>query len=336
MKEVETNEEHIAVDVEAQAENGPNDIEDSSDLLAHTLPEVPVPVNNNKREVSFDLTKKTSDFDTECDTELLYPSNGNMANETSSDEDNRGRRDALMPMNRRESVRRSLASIKADIFESIRQLELEEEKPKGNDYIWSWSRERRRLTAYACISSSAVLIIRLLLDHEPLAYLIHSIIVFLDMVLIHLFTNSLWLSVSGEVVTVIFFLAFHFTKETIWELLETTLIAVLCSFHLIASRKKAKEKNEGLEENMNRLRFHTLEIIENPEELAFLRQEHEEGRDEELREIVPESMRTVFVPIKDPVCKERLITCGSHFFEYFLDGSAGVMVSQTPTIPFSS
>ena len=47
-----------------------------------------------------------------------------------------------------------------------------------------------------------------------MAYLIHSIIVFFDMVLIHCFTHSLWLSVTGEIITYIFMLSFHFTKET--------------------------------------------------------------------------------------------------------------------------
>ena len=38
--------------------------------------------------------------------------------------------------------------------------------------------------------------IRLYLDSSPSAYLIHSIIVLFDMVLIHIFTYTMWLSVA--------------------------------------------------------------------------------------------------------------------------------------------
>lgn len=53
----------------------------------------------------------------------------------------------------------------------------------------SWSQLRFRRTALGCFSSAAVLVIRLWLDREPTASLIHSIVVFLDMTLIHWFTK---------------------------------------------------------------------------------------------------------------------------------------------------
>lgn len=91
---------------------------------------------------------------------------------------------------------------------------------------WStWSRERWSTTLLGCLSSCIVLTVRLILDTQPTSYLIHSIIVFLDMVLIHFFTQSRWLSVLGELTTILFFLLYHYTHEAIMELLETTLIA---------------------------------------------------------------------------------------------------------------
>ena len=55
----------------------------------------------------------------------------------------------------------------------------------------SWSLPRFRATAVGCFSSMAVLTIRLSLDTKPTAYFIHSIVVFLDMVLIHLVSVAL-------------------------------------------------------------------------------------------------------------------------------------------------
>ena len=201
----------------------------------------------------------------------------------------------------------------------------------------SWSRERIQSTALGCLSSCVVLTVRLLLDKDPLAYLIHSIIVFLDMILIHLFTHSVWLSVSGEIVTVIFFLAFHFTKETVFELLETTLIAVLCSFHLIGARSKSKDRQEELEVGMENLRRQSMMILrrsvvggggvgvnEGELEEFLLQAEDNNGNNNNNSS----SLQSWFVPPTDPVCQERARVCGERFFEHFLDGSAGVMYTS--------
>ena len=111
---------------------------------------------------------------------------------------------------------------------------------------WPWSMfngletdSARLTTLLGCTSSAIVLGVRLYLDHEPMAYLLHSIIVFFDMILIHMFTHSTWLSVTGEVVTYIHVLLFHFTKESVWELLETVFLAVLSSMYMINSRREA-------------------------------------------------------------------------------------------------
>eukprot|EP00977_Amphora_coffeiformis_P002689 scaffold516_cov175-Amphora_coffeaeformis.AAC.28 len=193
----------------------------------------------------------------------------------------------------------------------------------------SWSLPRFQWTAVGCFSSIAVLIIRLLLDIEPTAYLIHSIIVFLDMVLIHLFTNSPWLSISGEIVTVICFLAFHFTKETLYELLETTMIAVLCSFHLILSRNKAKDRNEKLETDLKHLRQTSFYLLRNvdmidTEELGKL--DTESQMDSVMT--APGGKAGWLAPIDSEHYKQKLKVFGEHFFENFLDGSAGVMYTS--------
>ena len=159
----------------------------------------------------------------------------------------------------------------------------------------AWSRGRWLQTAVGCTSSSIVLVVRLLLDHQPLAYLIHSIVVFLDMTLIHLFTRNNWLSVSGELVTIACFLAFHFTKETVFELLETTLIAVLCSFHLIASRSKALDQRQKLQGQVRSLKrrgsvlLHNMELVhqellKEEEEETFLEQNNVNNDEQERPE----------------------------------------------------
>jgi hypothetical protein len=198
----------------------------------------------------------------------------------------------------------------------------------------SWSRERARVAALGCLSSSVVLMIRLLLDKEPTAYIIHSVVVFIDMVLIHLFTNSRWLSLSGELMTVVFFLAFHFTTETVWELLETTGIAVLCSFHMIKSRNKHMDHEEQLEVDIESIRQHTFAMLthgdfdHNHFDSTGLLSEHEEGMTSASTSSDEKFLTWVITP-EDPNFHSRHVKgCGKHFFEHFLDGSAGVMYTS--------
>ena len=275
-----------------------------------------------------------------------------------------------------------------------------ENKPKPKrktpwqKYCDSWKKnnhQRVKNAALGCTSASIVLAIRLWLDHEPLAYLIHSIIVFLDMILIHIFADTWWLSLGGELLTIAHFLAFHFTKETVWELLETTLIAVLCSFQLIATRGQAREANHNLQADIKVLRRQTVlmmrqsmklhensgvgtdgrrttiathsstdvdeeadddnmsqDSIPNPIELAasatitaldlekFLEDNEktiamEEGIGPETERVSTSSIRRAMDEIlhQDPEeMKEAAKVCGERFFEYFLDGSAGVMYTS--------
>jgi len=190
------------------------------------------------------------------------------------------------------------------------------------------------MAALGCLSSFIVVSVRLVLDTKPVAYLLHSIVVLIDMLLIHSFTSSRWLSVGGEITTIIFFLAFHFTKETVFELLETTVIAMLCSFHLIASRNKHKEREEELEVGLTDFRRRSMVMLKTgPLQRAelgkFLQEEEEAEVSEPHNPTLRGSTRTWFVAAKDhKECRRHVLTLGEHFFEYFLDGSAGVMYTS--------
>jgi hypothetical protein len=208
----------------------------------------------------------------------------------------------------------------------------------------SWSHERVLIALVGCLSASVVLVIRLLLDKEPTAYIIHSIVVFVDMVLIHLFTNNRWLSVFGEITTIVFFLGFHFTKETVFELLETTIIAALCSFHLIFSRNKHMVREEELEvrfESLRQLNGLLLrkqscdgEIDEadlgdsNEAERGGIDGAELGGIDEAELGKNKWSSRDFDSFNQQEETSHRAIGCGQHFFEHFLDGSAGVMYTS--------
>ena len=198
-----------------------------------------------------------------------------------------------------------------------------------------WSRRRIQGTYLGLLSSVTVLTVRLILDREPTAYVIHSIVVFFDMVLIHLFTNCIWLSVFGELTTILCALCFHLTNETLFELLETVFIAMLCSFHLIRSRSKALDGKEEKE----------LEMVSLVRETSILLRQHStrEGIGVDLVNVDEEqpSAGMDFAcsarwsvsphdPVEEPVSTHRtkMLVCGRHFFDHFLDGSAGVMYTS--------
>ena len=143
----------------------------------------------------------------------------------------------------------------ADGAESVRAYDEDEIAHTVPCSCFAWSRERVRLCLCGCTSASIVLVVRLLLDwHSGTTYVIHSFIVFFDMVLIHVFTCSPWLSASGEVVTYLAVLAFYITKHRIFELLETVAIAALCSIHLIRSRNKHLDHEHALQEELTALK----------------------------------------------------------------------------------
>ena len=128
----------------------------------------------------------------------------------------------------------------------------------------SWSHQRLRVAGLGCISSVCVLVVRLWLDigeagYVSSTYIIHSIIILLDMILIHLFTFAPWLSGAGELTTMICFLSYHFTQEKVFELMETTFIAALCSIHMIRSRNKHMYSEEKLARTLDEVRYHYRE-----------------------------------------------------------------------------
>ncbi|CAB9510254.1 expressed unknown protein [Seminavis robusta] len=168
------------------------------------------------------------------------------------------------PSSVRRSLRMSLSLVELDPeLEEAQKLSFSE-KPWPLSMFSGFSTERATMvTGLGCLSSSIVLAVRLYLDHSPRAYLIHSIIVFFDCILIHMFTHSLWLSITGEIITYVFFISFHFTKETVWELLETTLLAVISSFYLIGSRKQVMQERNELEDDIHSLRHRGALLLRN-------------------------------------------------------------------------
>ena len=249
--------------------------------------------------------------------------------------------------------------------------------PKGSgccQCFKSWDRERWVITGLGCFSSAVVLAVRLAIDSKgSLAYLLHAIIVFFDMILIHICTHSKWLSASGEIVTYSMVIAYHFTHEVLFELLETTFIAMLVSFNMISERNHAFVEKDGLQGDFNALELRNNQLmrrmaLKDIRDLSMSNQECEELKalakkyydDDDDDKNVDEANETVSsstpssdsynllgVPPEDrelssmermkkwvqkpcgedhPGSSECLAMAGSTFFEYFLDGSAGVMV----------
>lgn len=124
-----------------------------------------------------------------------------------------------------------------------------------------WPKRRIRVTTIGCLTSVIVCIVRLLANHDSTAYIIHSFIVFFDLILIHIFTYTPWLSIAGESTAIVFATTFYFTEEKVFELLETTLIAVFVSFHMIQSRDEHWGREEGLERDVIGLQLHIEQFL---------------------------------------------------------------------------
>jgi hypothetical protein len=124
-----------------------------------------------------------------------------------------------------------------------------------------WSKRRIRVTTIGCLTSAIVCTVRLLLNHDTFAYVIHSFIVFFDLILIHIFTYTPWLSIAGEFTAIVFATTYYFTHERIFELLETTLIAVFVSIHMIQSRDEHWGREEGLERDVIGLQLHIEQFL---------------------------------------------------------------------------
>jgi len=205
----------------------------------------------------------------------------------------------------------------ADGAESVRAYDEDEVAHTVPCSCYAWSPQRVRLCLCGCTSASIVLVVRLLLDwYSGTTYVIHSFIVFFDMMLIHLFTSSPWLSVSGEVVTYLAVIAFYFTKHRIFELLETVCIAALCSVHLIRSRNKHLDHERELQEELTALK-HSVRS-------ARVLPDLEGGgpHDASTASLEPPPPPYSLAPAK---ARRRW---REDFYDHFLDGAAGVMYTS--------
>ena len=167
-----------------------------------------------------------------------------------------------------------------------------------------------------------MLVVRLLLDwYSGTTYVIHSFIVFFDMMLIHLFTCSPWLSASGEVVTYLAVLAFYITKHRIFELMETVAIAVLCSIHLIRSRNKHLDHEHALHEELTALK-HSVRSARVLPDLECGGPPDASKRASTASSITPPAPPYSLAPAK---ARRRW---REDFYDHFLDGAAGVMYTS--------
>lgn len=209
-----------------------------------------------------------------------------------------------------------------------------------------WSKKQKLLAVLGCLSSLVVCTIRLKIDTGSRTYLIHSIVVFFDMVLIHIFTSTLWLSITGEIVTVVSMLLYHYTKQKVWELLETTLLAMICSFHMISSRSEHWDREEELEgligleiianhhriniKNVRRCVTIDLQDLDSnivDGKLNAPKNAHFHSKQKTASEAT--SVDTVgMLTGKGKMKQQIFMKCSKHFFDHFLDGSAGVMYTS--------
>lgn len=228
-----------------------------------------------------------------------------------------------------------------------------------------WSKRRICITTIGCLTSAIVCIIRLVANHESTAYIIHSFIVFFDLILIHIFTYTPWLSIAGESTAIVFATTYYFTHERIFELLETTLIAVFVSMHMIQSRDEHWGREEGLERDVIGLQLHIEQFLVQHDVSSHLRryssvsmiEEHDDAKSDPVVEEVDievggqdvhkvhldvlssisstidtseADVRRQNRPLQDDVelgKESRRVWC-KIAFDHFLDGSAGVLYTS--------
>ena len=219
----------------------------------------------------------------------------------------------------------------------------------------SLSKRRICIASCGCFSSASLPLTSYIRSLSYLAWFLYTSSVF---------TSTVWLSVAGEATAIIFATCFHLTNETIFELLETTLIAVLVSFHMINSRNEHWDREEDLERDMIGLQFY-IEHHPNSDDGSTNAEEVEVGariarrysslsisghvnprnnetnicleNDVEAGAPVPHSDMTNISSFTTNRSKANGATANSeersthwwhHFFSHFLDGSAGVMYTS--------
>lgn len=231
-----------------------------------------------------------------------------------------------------------------------------------------WPRRRILVATIGCVSSVIVCTVRVLVDNDSFAYVLHSFIVLFDMILIHIFTYTPWLSIAGETTAITAAITYFFTHQRIFELLETTLIAVLVSIHMIQSRGEHWDREEGLEQDVIGLQLHIEQFLTNDvnrdlrrySSLTIVnedcddRSSHaiEDARDLEIGgeankvnfDVLSSINSTINPSVYDKEALrrqeqqrqvavaaeigEKSKVCFQHFFEHFLDGSAGVLYTS--------
>ncbi|CAJ1961779.1 unnamed protein product [Cylindrotheca closterium] len=194
-------------------------------------------------------------------------------------------------MNRRQSRRASIMAPRNLELEAQQKAAFKEKKWPYNMFKGFETDRAKWITLMGCTSSAIVLGVRLYLDTYPLAYVIHSIIVFFDMILIHMFTKSSWLSITGEVITYIHVILFTLTKESVWELLETVLLAVLSSIYMINDRKKVMQERDQKDMDLDSLRERGALLLRNIHQIHEAIEDHHEATGKPMRESIVVQMR---------------------------------------------
>ena len=184
-------------------------------------------------------------------------------------------------------------------------------------WLSTWSKERIRIASCGCLSSVLICTVRLLIDPGK--------IILFDMIIIHIFTHSWWLSFIGELIAVSGATAFHLTHAKLFELLETTLIAAIVSFHMIISRNEHWDREKELEKD-----------LEDLVGLQFCIQHHDRHTTtrttdsvESEGELDMDSCSTVHIStVGEKSVMSGLRKVGGVLFSHFLDGSSGVMYTS--------
>ena len=231
-----------------------------------------------------------------------------------------------------------------------------------------WSKRRIRVTTIGCLTSAIICTVRLLVNHDSTAYIIHSFIIFIDLILIHFFTYTPWLSIAGELTAIVFATTYYFTHERIFELIETTLIAVWVSVHMIQSRDEHWDREEGLERDVIGLQLHIEQFLVQQDvnggdqlrrysSVSMVDEHHEDDKSGHVVEEVEEDLEAGGEVHLDLLSSINSVTNASAYdnvplrrqnqqrqenaelgkksrfcckvaFDHFLDGSAGVLYTS--------
>lgn len=132
------------------------------------------------------MTPSTTDEPTASSEDKDAPVHGAQNDRLGQNEGDRGGDGVQAPTNS-ELIRRSSTASGISFDESPHSTKC------NGCTVFGWSKHRKAIATFGCMSSILVCAIRLKIDSGYQTYTIHSIIVFFDMILIHLFTATKWL-----------------------------------------------------------------------------------------------------------------------------------------------